>query len=288
MPRTRVNGVELQYEETGQGQPLLFIHGGYGGAATSVVPQLRQGIADFMPADRVRTITYDRRCAGLSEYTLDHYTNIDLAEDAIALLDHLEVPRAIVVGSSAGGPIALQLVLTHPERVSALCLTNTGSYLMREGRPRSKTFRELVERAQTEGDRAVFEARRDALRTPAAPFGRNAENEAFMRRQGAVREALAQISDDELFRLSTGELRNLEAAFDLDYAERLTEVEAPTIVIHGTADGTVPFAWGEDLHRGIAGSEFHAIEGADHGVLGYPEAAAALTEWVDRQLAVTA
>ena len=53
-------------------------------------------------------------------------------------------------------------------------------------------------------------------------------------------------------------------------------------VIHGTADATVPFAWDEALHQGIPGSEFHAIEGADHGVLLYDGAQRALRAWADR------
>jgi len=288
MPRARVNGVELHYDDHGSGQALIFIHGGYGGAASTAVTPLEPEVVGAMPADRVRTITYDRRNAGRSEYTLEHFTNVDVAEDAIGLLDHLGIASAIVVGSSAGGPIALQLVLTHPERVSALCLANTGSYLMSDGRPRSGQFRALVERARTEGDRAAFESRREALRKPPALSGPNAANPAAVRRSEAVAAALASMSDDELCRLSSGEIRNLEAAFDLDYSTRLGEIRVPTIVIHGTQDGTVPFAWGEALHAAIAGSEFVAVEGADHGIFGYEPARDALRRWVEGLLPVRA
>lgn len=56
----------------------------------------------------------------------------------------------------------------------------------------------------------------------------------------------------------------------------------PVCVIHGTADATVPYAWGEALHRGIPGSEFHAIQGAYHGVLLYDEAQQVLRAWANR------
>jgi len=288
MPRARVNGVELHYDDHGTGQALLFIHGGYGGAATTVVPPLEPEIVRTMPSDRVRTITYDRRNAGRSEYTLDHYTNVDVAEDAMGLLDHLGIDSAIVVGSSAGGPIALQIVLTHPERVRALCLANTGSYLMRDGRPRSGQFRALVERARSEGDEAAFASRQEALRRAPVLNGPNAENPAAIARRQAVAEALASIDDDELCRLSTGEVRNLEAALDLDYGPRLGEITVPTIVIHGTNDNTVPFAWGEELHASIPGSEFVPVEGADHGIFAYEPAREALQAWVERLLPVQA
>ncbi|MGH7258263.1 MAG: alpha/beta fold hydrolase, partial [Nitrospiraceae bacterium] len=56
----------------------------------------------------------------------------------------------------------------------------------------------------------------------------------------------------------------------------------PVCIIHGTADATVPYAWGEALHRAIPRSEFHPVEGAAHGVLQWPAAAAALGGWVLR------
>src|SRR5688572_25133348 len=164
MPRATVNGVELFYETSGSGQPVLFIHGGYGGPTTTLVPKLPPEIMGFLPSDRYQVIAYDRRNAGQSEYSDAHVTLDDLANDARALLDYLNVDRAIVVGSSAGGPIALQFALTYPQRTLALCLANTGAHLMNTARPRSKAFAELVALARSEGDRAAFESRKATLR----------------------------------------------------------------------------------------------------------------------------
>ncbi|MFN8637800.1 MAG: alpha/beta hydrolase [Chloroflexota bacterium] len=282
MPKARVNGVELFYEVSGSGQPVLFIHGGYGGAETTVVTKLAPEITGILPQDRFQVVTYDRRNAGQSEYTDAHYTIDDLAEDARALLDHLGIDRAIVVGSSAGGPIALQFALTYPQRTFALCLPNTGVWLMNPARPRSKAFAEMVARSRSEGDRAVFESRKAALRQAAPLGGLRASDPAAIQRHAAVQQALATISDDELLRLSTGEVRNAEAFQGYDFSARLTELQMPVCVIHGTADATVPFAWGEALAQGIPGAEFHPIEGADHGVLAYPGAQEALRAWTDR------
>jgi pimeloyl-ACP methyl ester carboxylesterase len=84
MPTAHVNGVKLWYEQHGMGLPLLFIHGGYGGAASTLVPQ-EQVIVSILPHGRVETITYDRRNAGRSEYVLAPFTLADLVEDAAAL-----------------------------------------------------------------------------------------------------------------------------------------------------------------------------------------------------------
>ena len=285
MPKAIVNGVELFYEVTGSGQPVLFIHGGYGGAETALVPKLPPEITGILPADRFQVITYDRRNAGQSEFSQDHYTIDDLADDARALLDHLGAGRTIVVGSSAGGPIALQFALTYPQRTLALCLPNTSAYLMNPARPRSKMMSELVALARSEGDRAAFESRKASLRQVAPLGGPTATREAAIQRHAAITEALATVSDEELFRLSTGDVRNAEAFQGYDFTSRLTELTMPVCVIHGTADATVPFAWGETLHQGIPGSEFYAIEGADHGILAYDEAQKVLRAWTDRVMA---
>jgi len=282
MPKARVNGVELFYEVSGTGQPVLFIHGGYGGAESAVVAKLPPEVVGILPADRFKVITYDRRNAGQSEFSDAHVTLADLADDARALLDDLDAEKAIVVGSSAGGPIALQFALTYPERTLALCLPNTGANLMNPERPRSKAFNELVARARAEGDRAVFESRKAALRQASPLGGPRASQAASIERHAAVSKALATISDEDLFRHSTGELRNVEAYQEYDFGPRLSELSMPVCIIHGTADATVPFAWGEALHAGIPGSEFHAIEGADHGVLLYDRAQEALRGWADR------
>ena len=284
MPNATINGLDLFYEVHGSGQPVLFIHGGYGGAESALVPKLPPEIVGALPADRFQVVTYDRRNAGQSAFTLAHYTIDDLADDARALLDHLGIGSAIVVGSSAGGPIALQFALTYPERTRAPCLPNTGAYLMNPVRPRSAAFKALVERARSEGDRAVFESRKAALRQPPTLGGPRADDQAAIRRRDAVAEALGTVSDEELLRLSTGELRNAEAFQGYDFTPRLAELTMPVCIIHGTADGTVPYAWGEALHRDIPGSEFYPIEGADHGVLLYPEAQQRLRAWAERVL----
>jgi pimeloyl-ACP methyl ester carboxylesterase len=281
MPKVRVNGVETFYEQHGRGVPALFIHGGYGGAATTLAPT-PPIVPSILPADRIETITYDRRSAGLSEYVLTPYTVEDLAADAAALLDALGHERAIVIGSSAGGPIALQFALSYPARVIGLGLPNTGANLSSTERAVGRERRTLVESARARGISAVFAERKEKLRQPAPagalpPGADAAQAEARRQKLGA---ALAALSDDDLLRYFGGELRNYGAYIDVDFSDRLRELAMPVCIIHGDADAVVPFAWGEALHAGISGSEFHRVSGGGHGILAWPEAAAALREWV--------
>ncbi|HXH23474.1 MAG TPA: alpha/beta hydrolase [Dehalococcoidia bacterium] len=280
MPFARVNGVMTSYEDRGSGLPVLFIHGGYGGAATTLAPP-REVIREVLPEDRFRLVTYDRRCRGQTEYVDGDYDLEDLADDAAALLDHLGIGSAVIIGSSAGGPIALQFALSRPERTTALALPNTGANLMDQSREVSRQRLALVERFRSEGARAVFESRKHRLReAPAAEA--QAGEPGTEERRAALQAALEALSDEELFRYSSGEIRNFAAYVGFDFAPRLAELKMPVCVIHGTADQTVPFAWGKALHEGIPGSEFHAIEGGRHGILGHPEAAAALRSWAER------
>jgi 3-oxoadipate enol-lactonase len=278
MPFAEINGVRLSYESVGEGVPLLFIHGGYGGAATTLAPQTH-AIKTTLPRDKVRTILYDRRNVGLSAYTDAHYTLKTLADDALGLLDHLGIGKAIIVGSSAGGPIALELALSHPERVIALCLPNTGANLASLERPQGKTRRDLVERSRSDGDEAVFAQRKASLRIPAPS---DSKEPAEIARQERLKAALQAVSDDDLLRYSIGEIRNYEAYLDADYTARLGELKMPVCIIHGTADRVVPYAWGEALHKAIAQSEMHPIADADHGILSYDGAAVVLRDWVAR------
>ena len=287
MPNATVNGVEVDYEISGSGVPALFIHGGFGGPGTTLVAQNRNE-ASLLPADKVMTISYDRRGAGRSEYNLSYYTVADLAADARALLAHLGIDRCIIVGTSMGGMVAQQYALDYPQHIEALALINTGTNLM-DATPFGPAMQEDVKQAAEVGDRAFFESRKDALRNP--PSGRlftrptpEAE-EQLRQRTEALNAALQATSDDDLFTYSTGMLRNQGAFIGFDYAPRLSEIKMPVCVVHGNADTVVPFDYGKTLHNGIPQSELFEIDGANHGVLGWPDAADAFQEWVLRNIA---
>jgi len=288
MPKVTVNGVEINYEVSGRGVPSLFIHGGFGGAGTTLVAQNRND-AELLPADKVMTISYDRRGAGQSEYDLSHYTVADLAADARALLAHLGIDKSIIVGSSMGGMVAQQYTLDYPQHVEALALINTGTNLM-DATPFGPAMQEAVKQAAEIGDREFFESRKDALRNPPAGglFGRPTPEaeEQLRQRTEALNAALQETSDDDLFTYSTGMLRNQGAFIGFDYAPRLSEIKMPVCIVHGNADTIVPLDYGKILHHGISQSEIFEIEGANHGVLSWPDAAKAFREWVMRNIAM--
>jgi pimeloyl-ACP methyl ester carboxylesterase len=114
--RGPVDGGELEYEVRGSGEPVLLIHGAM--LADAFTPLLAQPTL----TDHYRLIHYHRRGFAGSCRHAGPCGMSQQAVDARALLDHLGVYRAHVVGHSYGGAIALQLALDAPERVASLAL----------------------------------------------------------------------------------------------------------------------------------------------------------------------
>lgn len=144
MPRIRVNGVSLHYEEQGDGVPILCIHGaGSSGAVwASAARELgRHG----------RAIVYDRRGSHRSERPEPYETDLrQQAEDAAALLEALDAAPAIVIGRSYGGEVAIELALRRPESVRALAVLEAGESLTDGGRRWLGELGERVEAAAAE------------------------------------------------------------------------------------------------------------------------------------------
>jgi pimeloyl-ACP methyl ester carboxylesterase len=119
MPVAHVNGVDLYYEVSGTGLPLVLAHG----YCTSInlwqhqLPLLTQ---------RYRVIAYDARGHGLSSAPAgkEHYTLDHLVADIHALLQHLGVPQAYIAGHSMGGATAAGFAARHPEMTTAAVICN--------------------------------------------------------------------------------------------------------------------------------------------------------------------
>ena len=115
MPSTRVNDIELYYQVTGEGTPVLLLPGlGVDANYFSAI------IYDL--ATRHRVVAVDPRGAGRSDKPDQPYTIEGMAEDAAGLLAHLGTGRTSVLGCSMGGRVALVLALNHPELVGRLVL----------------------------------------------------------------------------------------------------------------------------------------------------------------------
>jgi pimeloyl-ACP methyl ester carboxylesterase len=122
MPKAKVNGINMAYDVSGHGEPLVLIMG-LGGTRQSWVFQ--------KPAfsKRFKVITFDSRGMGKSDKPSEQFTMNTLADDTIGLMNHLNIDNAHVLGVSHGGRVAQEIAINYPDRVNKLVLasTNTGA-----------------------------------------------------------------------------------------------------------------------------------------------------------------
>src|SRR5688572_16010172 len=118
MPFAPVRDVTLFYDEAGKGDPILFMHG-FSGSHMAWATQAAAFSATH------RCIVYDHRDSGQSSDSPGDYSIRDLANDAAALLDHIGIEKATVVGFSMGGAVAQEFAINHGDRLNGLVLMAT-------------------------------------------------------------------------------------------------------------------------------------------------------------------
>ena len=129
MHKFNSDSVEIAFDDVGQGEPVLLIHGF---ASNGRVNWVDTGWVKTLVDGGFRVITMDNRGHGESEklYNPDLYSAAEMAEDARRLLDHLEIPRAHVMGYSMGARIAAFLTINHPSRVRATIFAGLASRMI--------------------------------------------------------------------------------------------------------------------------------------------------------------
>ncbi len=286
-----INGRRVAYEIGGDldGRPALIIHGAWGGPSSTLWNGRR--LRWLAPTGGLKLIHYDRRCAGLSHYDAEPFTLDDLVNDAINLLDYLNIERAAVIATSAAGPIGMRLALDHPERVDALVLLNTGASLM-SMQPQGVDLDDplvidrlgtiarrqaLLDLLRAQGIDAAVAASEDEWRTPPEPEAPEPSLELFREHR---RRALRQLPRRELNRLALGALRNMQAQRDIDLLDEIAQIHCPTLVVHGGADTTVPIAYGRALSAAMPAAELAELPGAEHGLIVNSEAQRIVVDWL--------
>ncbi len=243
MPKARINGVEINYRESGEGFPLLLIHGFTGNLRNWALqaPVLTRGF---------RMVSFDQRGHGHSEKPTrpEDYSLELMAEDAYGLLQHLGIDRCYVVGHSMGGMVAQHLALAHPEPVRALMLVDTAAEVTTSMRTRDGA--RLIEIARDEGMEAVFE---EQLRVnPMAEQIRDQPQLLGLWRQQFL------LTSREAYIHCASAIVNREPLLDMLHA-----IEVPTLIICGENDDPMVEA-SRQMHERIAGSELVIIPGAGH------------------------
>jgi 3-oxoadipate enol-lactonase len=244
MNRANISGIELAYELRGAGAPLVMIHGAQGDQTmfTDLAADLSR---------HYRVLTFDQRGSGLSDKPDMEYTIALLADDTAALMDHLGLSAAHVIGVSMGGTIAQELALRHPHKVRSLvlgCTTAGGPHAIRIGAGALASAYSTQPMSAAERGRALAEA--------AFTKGYIAQHPEIIPAMIAARQQRP---------LDTVALQHrMKATFKHDAYDRLSQVKCPTLVITGKDDALITWENSRILAERIPGAKFVLLEPAGH------------------------
>ena len=268
-----VNGVRIEVEDTGERDRVAVLL--IPGMAMQLIVWPEAMVRQIHQAG-YRVIRLDNRDIGLSQdmghLTSPHllwfmlqqklglqpqppYSIQDMANDALGVLDHLQISQAHLVGVSMGGMIGQRICISAPHR--ALSLTSIMSSSGAKGLPGpTPAMRRVL--FTPPGQPGSDAARQHALRFVQALAG-----PGFAHPEGSQE----QLVNDSLKRSNRpmGAYRQMLAAMaDRTRAGLLSRITTPTLVMHGKADPLVPFACGEDTARRIPNAKMLGIEGMGH------------------------
>ncbi|MGH8676743.1 MAG: alpha/beta fold hydrolase, partial [Burkholderiales bacterium] len=222
-------GVRIHFEEAGQGDPVVLVHGFASNA------QHNWGDPGWIRylADRYRVITLDCRGHGLSDKPHDSVAyGVDaMAGDVVRLLDHLGIRRTLLMGYSMGGRICAQLLMSHSERLRAVVLGGIGD-------------------GGSMGDTSRRKAIVDALLAD--------EKNSVKSEQGRLFRDFAELNRNDLKALAAC----MDAArphVDLGF---LAKLRTPVLMVIGSDDTLVGSA--ANLAKFIPGSRVVKLDGRDH------------------------
>ena len=254
MPRLTVSdGTELYFEDVGAGRPVVLIHG------WPLSGRSWEAQRPALVAAGHRVVTYDRRGFGWSAQPWSGYDYETFTADLHALLEHLDLRDAVLVGFSMGGGEVARYLGTHgADRVSgAVFAAAVPPYLYRsEDNPDGGLDDATITAFETgvTTDRLAF---LDGFTRTFFSAGTTLEVSEPQREHAR---------DIAAFASPKGTLDCIAAFSYTDFRDDLSKIDVPTLVIHGDSDAIVPFEIsGRRSHEAISNSQLVLIEGAPHG-----------------------
>ena len=245
------DGVKIAMASTGRGMPLVRTPTWFNHLEYDWHVQFRGALYRFL-SERLELIRYDGRGNGLSDRYVPEISFAAFEHDLEAVLDSLHLQRYALLGISQGASIAIAHAARHPDRVSKLVLN--GGYAL--GRNKRGSDR----------DQETGQAYLTLMR-----HGWGDEHSAFLRTfstlyfPGAPAEELKALAELQRMTMSAETAVKLRLTYDdIDVADLLPKVAAPTLILHSRHDNAVPFEEGRRLAAAIPNARFVALESENH------------------------
>jgi 3-oxoadipate enol-lactonase len=258
MPFAAVRDIEVYYEITGSGPPVLSISG----SGNDLRSRATQGLS--LLEKHFTTLSYDQRGLGQTTKPDRPYTMAEYADDAAGLLDAVGWSSAHVVGLSFGGMVAQHLAIRHPGRVQRMVIGCTSPGGVGGASFDLRLNETLAPEARRRRSLELLDARCDFDQTPPviAP-GLEPLLDAFAK--------LATLDPHDTTR-AMGMRRQLDARADHDATSGISAIGAPTLVVAGRYDQQAPLANSEYLARHIPGARLLVVDGGHAFMLQDPTA----------------
>ena len=242
MPHVNRDGVNVFYESHGSGTPIVFLH-----PFTT-----NHNIWTFqnIPFARdYRTIAVDHRGHGLSDKPASGYSIAEMAADVVAILDDAGIDKAVLVGNSIGGMIAMQASLDAPERVIGNLILSSGTNIGASLPPEAgEAFQQDFEGAFAGLIEGCVSARTKRERPEVVEWA----DSVFRVPENFTREVFFANAGDP------------SGVFTWNIADRLGEIAHPTLVIAGNEDQATPLELNQELADGIPNAQLKVVEEVGH------------------------
>ncbi|OAI48387.1 hypothetical protein AYO44_07065 [Planctomycetaceae bacterium SCGC AG-212-F19] len=249
MPSATVNGSSIFFESQGEGPPIVFVHGL--GGTSNVWHAQRVVLSRYF-----RVVTFDLTGSGRSDKTRRGYSIEGWADDVAALMDHLGLQDAVVVGHSMGTVIVQKFAAKHPQKAKAIVLAGA---LVELGPPGKEAFAKRAETVESQGMIGVA----DQVLQGALSPGTRERNLALT---GLVREMLLANCPN----CYAGHCRALIAGSAKADQARIT---CPTLLVVGDQDPVTPLGLQRQIAAAIAHSSIRIVPNTAHlTMLETPEA----------------
>lgn len=243
MPTVTANGIEIEYDDVGQGPPIVFGHG------LLASKEMFAAQVDAL-RDRYRCVSPNWRGHGATGFPRADWTFWDMVDDTVALCRELGIERAVFAGLSQGGMTFMRLAMAHPELVQALVLVDTSADV--EDPDMLDQYIGLAEAFRDEPSPGVADAAAMVL-----------YSQAWMEANPAAyahqRDLMLSHPPEGIYHAATGAVFKRESVVD-----RLGEIAAPTLVLVGAEDLATPPERARQLAGGIPGAELVTIPDAGH------------------------